>query len=115
VQGITEDRYAIGYSGIGYRTSGVRPVPLSETDAGPFFEGTYEEVTSGKYPLARFLYVYVNKAPGKPMDPLSLEFMKLVLSKEGQESVVKDGYMPLTAAQVQQELGKLTGSPAGSK
>jgi len=115
VQGITEDRYAIGYSGSGYRTSGVRAVPLAETDAGPFYEGTYEEVTSGKYPLARFLYIYVNKAPGKPMDPLALEYMKLVLSKEGQESVVKDGYMPLTATQVQQELAKLAGGPAGSK
>ena len=115
VQGITEDRYAIGYSGSGYRTSGVRAVPLAETDAGPFYEGTYEEVTSGKYPLARFLYIYVNKAPGKPMDPLALEYMKLVLSKEGQESVVKDGYMPLTAVQVQQEIAKLTGAPAGSK
>jgi phosphate transport system substrate-binding protein len=115
VQGVTEDRYAIGYSGIGYRTSGVRPVPLAETEAGPYFEGTYEEVTSGKYPLARFLFVYVNKVPGKPMDPLALEYMKLVLSKEGQEGVVKDGYMPLTATQVQQELGKLSGAPAGSK
>jgi phosphate transport system substrate-binding protein len=115
VQGITEDRYAIGYSGIGYRTSGVRPVPLAENEAGPFFEGTYEEVTTGKYPLARFLYVYLNKAPGKPLDPLALEFMKLVLSKEGQESVVKDGYMPLTATQVQQEIAKVTGAPSGSK
>jgi phosphate transport system substrate-binding protein len=109
VQGVTEDKYAIGYSGIGYRTSGVRPVPLSEGDAGPFLEGTYEEVTSGKYPLARFLLVYVNKTPGKALDPLALEFMKLVLSKEGQEGVVKDGYMPLTAAQCQQEVAKLTG------
>jgi phosphate transport system substrate-binding protein len=114
VQGVTEDRYAIGYSGIGYRTSGVRPVPLSETEAGPFFEGTYEEVTSGKYPLARFLLVYLNKAPGKPLDPLTLEYMKLVLSKEGQEGVVKDGYMPLTAAQCQQEIAKLTGG-SGTK
>jgi phosphate transport system substrate-binding protein len=112
VQGITEDRYAIGYSGIGYRTSGVRPVPLAETEAGPFYEGTYEEVTSGKYPLARFLYVYLNKAPNKALDPLALEFMKLVLSKDGQEAVVKDGYMPLTAAQVQQDLAKLTGGAA---
>jgi phosphate transport system substrate-binding protein len=110
VQGVTEDRYAIGYSGIGYRTSGVRAVPLSEQPAGPFYEGTYEEVTSGKYPLSRFLYLYVNKAPTKPLDPLQLEFLKLVLSKEGQEVVVKDGYMPLTPKQVQEELGKLTGA-----
>jgi phosphate transport system substrate-binding protein len=112
VQGITEDRYAIGYSGIGYRTSGVRPVPLAEAEAGPFYEGTYEEVTSGKYPLARFLYVYLNKSPNKALDPLALEFMKLVLSKDGQEAVVKDGYMPLTAAQVQQDLAKLSGGAA---
>jgi phosphate transport system substrate-binding protein len=110
VQGITEDRYAIGYSGAGYRTSGVRAVPLSEQPAGPFFAGTYEEVTSGKYPLSRFLYVYVNKAPGKPLDPLPLEFLKLMMSKEGQEVVVKDGYMPLTPAIIKQELTKITGT-----
>jgi phosphate transport system substrate-binding protein len=109
VQGITEDRYAIGYSGSGYRTSGVRAVPLSETANGPYFEGTYEEVTSGKYPLSRFLYLYVNKAPGKPLDPLQLEFVKLVMSKEGQEVVVKDGYMPLTPAILKEELAKATG------
>jgi phosphate transport system substrate-binding protein len=109
VQGITEDRYAIGYSGAGYRTSGVRAVPLSEQPNGPYFEGTYEEVISGKYPLSRFLYLYVNKAPGKPLDPLPLEFLKLVMSKEGQEVVIKDGYMPLTPAQVKEELAKITG------
>jgi phosphate transport system substrate-binding protein len=113
VQGVTEDRFGIGYSGSGYRTSGVRAVPLGETEAGPFFEGTYEEVTSGKYPLWRFLFLYVNKAPNKPLDPLPLEFIKLMLSKEGQEAVVKDGYMPLTAAQVTQELAKVTGTPVG--
>jgi len=114
VQGITEDRYAIGYSGSGYRTSGVRAVPLAETEAGPYFEGTYEEVTNGKYPLSRFLYLYVNKAPSKPLDPLQLEFMKLLLSKEGQEVVIKDGYMPLTAAQVREELKKLGAAGAGT-
>jgi phosphate transport system substrate-binding protein len=110
VQGITEDRYAIGYSGTGYRTSGVRAVPLAENPTGPYFEGTYDEVISGKYPLSRFLYVYVNKAPGKVLDPLPLEFLKLIMSKEGQDVVVKDGYMPLTAAIVKEELAKITGS-----
>jgi phosphate transport system substrate-binding protein len=107
VQGVGEDRYGIGYSGSGYRTSGVRAVPLSESEAGPFFEGTYEEVTSGKYPLSRFLYVYLNKAPGKPLAPLPLEFLKLMLSKEGQEVVIKDGYMPLGPTQVAEELAKI--------
>ena len=62
---------------------------------------------SGKYPLWRFLYIYVNKAPGKPLDPLVPEFVKLMYSKEGQEVVVKDGYMPLSAAQAQAELAKV--------
>jgi phosphate transport system substrate-binding protein len=107
VQGVTEDRYGIGYSGIGYKTSGVRAVPLAEDEKRPFSGGSYEDVTSGKYPLARFLYIYINKAPGKPLDPLVAEFAKLWYSKEGQEVVIKDGYMPLTAAQVKEELEKL--------
>ena len=107
VQGVSEDRFGIGYSGSGYRTSGVRAVPLAEKDAGPYLEGTYEEVTANKYPLSRFLYIYLNKNPSKPLDPLQLEFLKLILSKEGQEVVVKDGYMPLTAAQVKEELAKI--------
>jgi phosphate transport system substrate-binding protein len=107
VQGVTEDRYGIGYSGLGYKTSGVRLVPLGETEQGPFSDGNYEDVKSGKYPLARFLYLYINKAPGKPVDPLVGEFVKLIFSKEGQEVVVKDGYDPLSAQQTAQELAKL--------
>jgi phosphate transport system substrate-binding protein len=109
VQGVTEDRFGIGYSGIGYRTSGVRAVPLGAKAEGPFLRGTYDEVVGGQYPLSRFLYVYVNKTPGKPLDPLVHEFLKLVFSKEGQEVVVKDGYMPLTAAQCAQERATLSG------
>ncbi len=106
VQGVTEDRYGIGYSGIGYKTSGVKAVPLAETDKGPFSDGSYADVQSGKYPLWRFLYTYVNKAPGKALDPLVGEFVKLMFSKEGQQVVVKDGYMPLSAAQAKIELDK---------
>lgn len=94
VQGIATDLGAIGYSGIGYKTSDVRAVPLGDSDA-EFVEATYDNCVSGEYPLARFLYVYVNKKPGQPMDPLTLEFLKYVLSKEGQEVVIKDGYYPL--------------------
>ena len=107
VQGVTEDRYGIGYSGIGYKTSGVKAVPLAETAAGPFSDGKYEDVTGGKYPLWRFLYIYVNKAPNRPLDPLQAEFVKLIYSKEGQETVVKDGYMPLPAKLAQVELAKV--------
>lgn len=107
VQGVTVDRYSMGYSGIGYTTPGVRAVPLSEKDGGKVFEATPENAYSGDYPLSRFLYVYINKAPGKPLDPLVKEFMKLVLSKEGQEVVVKDGYYPLPASIAAEELKKL--------
>jgi phosphate transport system substrate-binding protein len=108
VQGVTEDRYGIGYSGIGYRTSGVKVVPLAETTT--FSDGNYADVVAGKYPLNRFLYLYINRAPGKPLDPLVKEFVSFILSKEGQEGVVKDGYMPLTEKLVKEELVKITGA-----
>ena len=105
VQGVTEDRFGVGYSGIGYKTSGVKALQLAEKDQ--FFDGAYANVTSGKYPLSRFLYLYINKAPGKPLDPLVKEYLKLILSKEGQEVVVKDGYLPLPVNLVKEELAKL--------
>ena len=105
VQGVTEDRFGIGYSGIGYRTSGVKALALGETDQ--YSSGSYDDVKSGKYPLSRYLYVYINKAPGKPLDPLVREYLKLILSREGQEVVLKDGYLPLSASIVKEELAKL--------
>lgn len=107
VQGVTEDRFGIGYSGIGYKTSGVKVVALTEKEGGAYSDGNYADVKSGKYALNRFLYVYINKAPGKPLDPLVKEYVKLILSKEGQEVVIKDGYLPLPADIVKQELAKL--------
>jgi phosphate transport system substrate-binding protein len=107
VQGVTNDLYGMGYSGIGYKTSGVKALALAEKDGGPFSSGSYDDVVSGKYPLARFLYIYVNQAPGKPLDPLTREFLKLVLGREGQEVVVKDGYLPLTIAIVSEERRKI--------
>ena len=107
VQGVTVDRYAIGYSGIGYATPGVRPVPLAEKEGGKCVEASAENAYAGTYALSRFLYVYVNKAPGKSLDPLTQEFVKLVLSKQGQEVVVKDGYFPITSKIAQEETKKL--------
>lgn len=97
VQSISTSVNGIGYSGIGYVTSGVRTVPLAKKEGAPFVEVTPENAVSGEYPLGRFLYVYVNKHPNKPLDPLQKEFLKMVLSKQGQEVVVKDGYIPLPA------------------
>ncbi len=98
VQGIASDLSAIGYSGIGYRTSGVRPLPLSEKNGQAFVEPSQINCENGSYPLARFLYVYVNKSPNKDMDKLTQEFITFVLSKQGQEITIKDGYYPLPAS-----------------
>jgi len=107
VQGVTEDRYAMGYSGIGYRTSGVRAMPLSFKEGESYKEAEMENVLNGSYPLARFLYIYINKKPGQPLDPLVREFIKFILSKEGQAVVVKDGFLPLSASVVEKELKKV--------
>ena len=107
VQGVTVDRYAIGYSGIGYTTAGVRAVPLTMKTGGTCYEATADNAYAGKYPLARFLFIYVNRAPGKPLDPLTKEFIKLVQSKQGQEIVVKDGFFPLPSSIVKEELAKI--------
>lgn len=107
VQGVGEDRYAVGYSGIGYKTSGVRVVPLALEAGEPYRDGTLENVLDGSYPLGRFLSLYINKAPGKALDPLVREFAKFIFSKEGQEIVIKDGYMPVPYEVVKEELEKL--------
>ena len=107
VQGVTVDRYAIGYSGIGYATAGVRAVPLAEKEGGKCHEADPDNAYAGTYPLSRFLFVYVNRAPGKPLDPLTREFVKLILSKDGQEGVVKDGYFPIPASIAKEERNKI--------
>ncbi len=96
VQGVATDKFAIGYSGIGYKTADVRAVPLGKKE-GDCVEATAEQAYAGKYPLARFLYIYTNRDPNRPIDPLRAEFVKYVLSKQGQQVVVKDGYFPITA------------------
>ena len=107
VQGVTVDRFAVGYSGIGYATAGVRAVPLAEKEGAKCYDADAEHAYAGDYPLSRFLFVYVNKAPGRPLDPLTREFVKLVLSKQGQEVVIKDGYFPIPASIVREELNKI--------
>lgn len=107
VQSVSTGLNAVGYSGIGYQTSGVRMVPLAEKGGDKYYEPTPENAVNGKYPLARALFVYVNKHPNKPLPPLDREFLTMVLSKKGQETVVKDGYVPLPAAMSARELKKL--------
>lgn len=107
VQAVSEDQAGIGYSGIGYRTSNVRPVSLAEKNGGAFLEATQKNADNGSYPLWRHLYLYVNKAPNKPLDPLMKEFIKFVYSKEGQAIVIKDGFFPLLQTVIERELPKL--------
>jgi phosphate transport system substrate-binding protein len=107
VQGVATDKNGIGYSGVGYKTADVRTVPLSATPGGECFDATADNAYAGSYPLARFLYVYVNKNPNQALDPLRGEFVRFVFSKQGQEAVIKDGYYPVTAAIAAEDLNAL--------
>jgi phosphate transport system substrate-binding protein len=107
VNGVTGDLAGIGYSGIGYKTSGVKTLALAREEGAEFYGTDSETVLAGDYPLARFLYLYVNRAPNQPLDPLVRELLTFVLSVEGQRIVVKDGYLPLSAAIAREELAKV--------
>jgi len=106
VQSVSASLNGIGYSGIGYQTSGVRALPLSKKGDN-YVEANMENAVNNKYPLSRYLYVYVNKHPNKPLAPMDTEFLKMVLSKSGQKIVEKDGYIPLPASVVAKEFKKL--------
>jgi phosphate transport system substrate-binding protein len=107
VQSVSEDQSGIGYSGIGYLTSNVRAVPLAEKDGMSFKEASQQNADNGSYPLWRHLYLYVNKTPNKPLDPIVKEFVKFIYSKEGQQVVIKDGFFPLKADAIEKELKNL--------
>jgi phosphate transport system substrate-binding protein len=108
VQGVASDKFGIGYSGIGYKTADVRAVPLALTPDGAPVQAVPDNAYSGEYPLARFLYLYVNAKPGEELDPLRQEFLDYVLSKQGQSDVVKDGYLPLPPTVVTEERKKVS-------
>ena len=105
VQAVASDKYAIGYSGIGYVTADVRALPLAAKTGGEQVEPEAANAYAGTYPLARFLYLSVNHKPGSQLDPLRREFIRYVLSGSGQGDVKKDGYLPVTAAVAKRALG----------
>ncbi|MEQ1486285.1 phosphate ABC transporter substrate-binding protein PstS family protein [Methyloglobulus sp.] len=107
VQSVTESVNGIGYSGMGYTTSGVKMVPLAKKGSTTFVEATPENALNGTYPLTRYLFIYVNKKPNQPLAPLENEFIKMVLSKTGQQSVIKDGYIPLPAKVIEKALAAI--------
>jgi len=107
VQSVSSSLNGIGYSGIGYTTSSVRALPLASGPGKPFVVASPENAINGSYPLARFLYIYLNKEPGKELPPITAEFLHMVLSRTGQAVVVKDGYIPLPAQVAAREATKL--------
>jgi phosphate transport system substrate-binding protein len=114
VQGVASTLAGIGYSGVGYKTADVRSVPLAAEPGAPCFDATAEAAVAGDYPIARFLYVYVNKDPNRPLEPLRAEFIRFVYSRQGQEAVVRDGYFPVTRALAEEDLKKFGLATSGS-
>jgi phosphate transport system substrate-binding protein len=107
VANVGADTSGIGYSGIGFKTANVRAVPLAAYDGRPCIEATEATTFAGRYPIARYLYVFVNKNPKQPLDALRTEFIKYVLSKEGQERTIEGGFYPINNEIRQAELNKL--------
>jgi phosphate transport system substrate-binding protein len=105
VQGVATDKYAMGYSGIGYKTADVAVVPLALDSSSDFISAAPEN--AGEYPLSRFLYLYVNYKPGQDLDPLRAEFLKFVFSRQGQSEVIKDGYLPVPSVIAAEDLAKV--------
>jgi phosphate transport system substrate-binding protein len=113
VQGVASDKYAMGYSGIGYKTADVRAVPLAKNAKSKVIEAVPENAYTGEYPLARPLLIYVNYKPKSELDPLRREFLKYVFSKQGQQDVIKDGYFPVRAPMVMKALTSVGITNAG--
>jgi phosphate transport system substrate-binding protein len=107
VQGVASDKFAIGYSRPGYKTDAVRTVPLAIYEGAPCYNVSAEEAYSGKYPIARYLVIYLDKNPDQPLDALRSEFIKYVLSKDGQELTEKGGYYSITNDSRETDLKRL--------
>ena len=105
---MAKNKGGLTYALLANLTPNVRAVPLADKAGGPYYEPNLENVYSHKYPLSRYVYIYVNKKPGQPLEPKVKEFLKMVLSRQGQEVVARDGvYIPLTPEVVREELAKL--------
>ncbi|MDN3614176.1 PstS family phosphate ABC transporter substrate-binding protein [Vibrio gallaecicus] len=106
VQSVASSINGIGYSGIGYRVAGVKLIPIAQY-GDKYVNATRDSILNGEYPLSRFLFVYVNKHPEKPLSPVEREFLRFIYSKQGQELVEKDGYLAIPPEFAKQELMKV--------
>jgi phosphate transport system substrate-binding protein len=101
---LAQDKYGLAYSGIRYTTLDVRPLPIAARPGTSFVAPTRENTVNRTYPLVRDIPIYINRAPGKAIDPKVREFLSYILSREGQEAVSHEGdYLPLTVEVVQQQ------------
>jgi phosphate transport system substrate-binding protein len=95
VQAVATDQFGVGYGGIGYLTADVKAVPIAKSSSAKPFPAQPEYAYSGEYPLSRFLLLVVNYKPGSELDPLKREFLRYTLSQQGQQDVIKEGFIPL--------------------
>jgi ABC-type phosphate transport system substrate-binding protein len=104
---IAQDPNGIGFGGYEEGGPGLKTLAVAAQDGGPYVDGTGDTVSSGRYPLARYLYIRVARAPGQPLRPQVREFLRYVLSRAAQEPILYSGYFPLTAGEARDELAKL--------
>jgi phosphate transport system substrate-binding protein len=105
---LAQDKYGLAYSGIRYATADIKPLAIAARPGGPYVAPTRENTVNRTYPLLRDIPIYINRAPGKPIDPKVREFLSYILSREGQEAISHEGdYLPLTVELVQQQRAQL--------
>ena len=104
---IASDPAAIGFGGFEEGGPGLKALAVAARDGGPWFEGNAVNASTGRYPLTRYMYLRLNRKPREPLSSAVKEFLRYVLSREGQEPILYSGYFPLTAAEVEEELAKL--------
>lgn len=107
-EAVAADIGGIGFAGFAHANDRVRALALAQSEGSPYVLGTPDSVSDQTYPLARWVYIAVNKPPSQPLPPQVREFLRLVLSYEGQRIVAQDdAFLPLPAVIVREELAKL--------
>ncbi len=105
---LASDRYGLAISSLGYLRPQVKALALAAANGGPYYEATRDNIIQRKYPLSRVITIFINQAPNKPMDPRVKEFLRYILSREGQAAVASEGdYLPLSGETVKEQLEKL--------
>ncbi len=107
INAVGEDRFGMGYSGLGKMTSNVKVVPIAIDDFAEPVMPDAASALAGEYPIARYLLLYINKDPNADLDPIRREFARLIFSRQGQEAVYKDGFIALPADVARNELSRL--------